>query len=459
MQKKNSYLYLFAAALLLGACGTGGNTGETGGSEAGSGAAAEAGGDPNALEVSYPSWWEDWFVDLKEEFEAENEGVEVVLIPLFDDVTTKQAMMMQSADTAPDVAIEDTYILNSDVNAGYLDSMQSMVDDWDDWDNFEETVKEGVTAENGEIYGVPFSTDVQGLWYNREVFEEAGLPADFEPENWEDVMQAAETIRDSESEAIPLFLYSTKATGEATSMRTFQVLYNGTGSDLYDRDEGKWVIDNQALEDTFTFISDVYENDLGPSLSVASNSQISTLLAEEMMPNNDVAMIIDGNWVTGTWRRGDTAEPYDNAMEVWGFIPFPTQEGQAPGYTSMSGGWAFSIPANAQNKDLAADFIKMAVDREHQMDYVLRTGDMTVRSDVAESDDYLNQDISNYEEANEILQYTNFRPTVDDYPTVSTHIQEVVEGVASGAFSPEEAVQQYTDGLIRIVGEENVIER
>src|SRR5699024_12556337 len=131
----------------------------------------------------------------------------------------------------------------------------------------------------------------------------------------------------------------------------------------------------------------------------------------------------------------DTAEPYDHAMDIWGFLPLPAQEGQEPGFTSMSGGWAFSIPTHAGNKELAEEFIQMAVDQEHQLDYVLQTGDMTVRSDVAESENYLNQPISNYEEANEILEYTNFRPTVDDYPTISTHIQEVVEGIASGNYN------------------------
>lgn len=413
--------------------------------------------DNTVLQVSYPSWWEDWFIDLKEDFEEANEGIKVELIPLFDDVTTKQAMMMQSADSAPDVVVEDTYVINSDVNAGYLASMQSFVDEWVDWENFEETVKQGVTAENGEIYGVPFSTDVQGLWYNREIFEEAGLETDFAPKSWNEILEVARKIKESGQEAIPLFMYVTKATGEATSMRTFQLLYSGTGSELYDFDESKWVVDEQALLDTFGFIHTVFQEELGPTMSVASNSQIGSMLAETMMPNNEVAMIMDGNWVTGTWRRGDTAESYDHAMEVWGFIPFPTQTGD--GFTSMSGGWAFSIPEQADNKELASAFIQMAVDKEHQLAYVLQTGDMTVRTDVAESEGYLNQDISNYEQANEILQYTNFRPTADDYATISTHIQEVVEALASGAITPDEAVQQYTDGLIRIVGEESIITR
>src|SRR5699024_11151499 len=134
---------------------------------------------------------------------------------------------------------------------------------------------------------------------------------------------------------------------------------------------------------------------------------------------------------------------WPEALDTWGFIPFPTQNGQDPEYTSMSGGWALSIPEKAQNKELAGEFIKMAIDQEHQLEYVKQTGDMTVRTDVAEKEEYLDQPVSNYEEAGEILTYTNFRPAVDQYPAVSTLIQEVVESVASKKATPEEAVKNY----------------
>ncbi|MEI2401041.1 ABC transporter substrate-binding protein, partial [Paenibacillus phytohabitans] len=85
--------------------------------------------------------------------------------------------------------------------------------------------------------------------------------------------------------------------------------------------------------------------------------------------------------------------------------------------------------------------------------------DMTVRTDVAEKDEYLNQPLSNYREAGEILTYTHFRPAIDEYPAISTHIQEVVESVATGAISPEQAVKNYETGLKRIVGEESIVNK
>lgn len=410
------------------------------------------------VQVAYPSWWEGWLKDLEKDFEAKNKDVDVKLVPLSaqsGDIYSKLAMMMKSPKTAPDVAIEDTFMINSDVNAGYLDSLEDRVKEWDDWGNFVETTKKGVAAEDGKIYGVPFSTDVQGLWYNKKQFEKAGLPVPFEPKSWAEVQEAAEKIKDTHKEVIPMFMYGSKATGEASSMRTFQLLYSGTGSQLYDFDAKKWVVDEKALNDTFGFINDIYSNDLGPSMSIVSNGQISTALATDYMPQEKVAMVVDGNWVPGLWRSGKD-KPWPEALDTYGFTAFPTQNGEGKGKTSMSGGWAFSIAKNADEKDLAWEFIKMATDKEQQMKYVTTTGDMTVRSDVAENNEYLDQELSNYREAGEILNYTNFRPAVDKYPSVSTMIQEVVETVVAGKASPKDAVKAYEQNLKRIVGEENV---
>lgn len=107
---------------------------------------------------------------------------------------------------------------------------------------------------------MPFCSDVQELWFNCELFFEDVIE-DYAPESWEDILTATRTIRDSGRNVIPLFIYSTKA----TSMRIFQTLYSGAGSELYNVDEAKWIIDTDALVDTFDFIHTVYEEDLGPA--------------------------------------------------------------------------------------------------------------------------------------------------------------------------------------------------
>src|SRR5699024_11833339 len=73
--------------------------------------------------------------------------------------------------------------------------------------------------EDEELYGVPISTDVRGLWYNKKAFENAGIDTPWEPENWDEVLEAVNAIKDDVE--VPFWANSGKAMGEGTTMQTF----------------------------------------------------------------------------------------------------------------------------------------------------------------------------------------------------------------------------------------------
>src|SRR5699024_11199274 len=124
----------------------------------------------------------------------------------------------------------------------------------------------------------------------------------------------------------------------------------------------------------------------------------------------------------------------------------PTQNGQEPGHSTVSGGLALSVPANAANKELAIEFIKLATTKDN-----LRYGSqLTTREDIAELDEY-NQ-LTYQEKMTSFLEFTNYRPTYDEYPVISSNIQEAVESVTTGEKTPEEAMEAYKESVIREVG-------
>ena len=47
-----------------------------------------------------------------------------------------------------------------------------------------------------------------------------------------------------------------KATGEATSMQTYEMLLYGTGERLYDDASGKWITKSQGILDALTLCGD-----------------------------------------------------------------------------------------------------------------------------------------------------------------------------------------------------------
>ncbi|AXI10310.1 ABC transporter substrate-binding protein [Oceanobacillus zhaokaii] len=391
------------------------------------------------------------------DFESENEDIDIVLSPITaseGDYFSKVALTMQSAETAPDIVSEDTFMLSADANAGYLKPLDEYVESWDEWDNFIENIKSGTTGDDGTVYGIPTTTDSRGIWFNKEVFEAAGLPSDWEPKSWEDVYAAAETIKEENADVVPFAMNVAKANGEAVSMQTFEMLLYGTGETLYDGENGKWNVNGQGITDSLVFVDEIMnKRDLGPSLSIALNANYSSVMTQDLLPTGGVGMVLDGNWNIAHYTEGG-AHPLEDIEATLGFVPFPTKDGQSPGFITMSGGWGWSIPEKSKNHDVAWKVIQAMSTEDLQTKRALTGGTLAVRNDSAESSDYLERPL--IEQATKALENANFRPKNDLYPNVSIEIQNAVEAVASGTMSPEEAAANYKSKVTDIVGEENV---
>ncbi|MBW7454211.1 ABC transporter substrate-binding protein [Paenibacillus sepulcri] len=400
-----------------------------------------------------------WITDVAARYPDKNVEIKPAPIQASEgDYFAKVALALKSKDTAPDIVTEDTFILNSDASAGYLEPLDDKLKDWEDWTNgsFIEAMKKGVTASDGKVYGVPYNTDSRGLWYNKEIFKQAGLPEDWQPKSWDDVLNAARTIKQQAGEDIvPIWMNLGKATGEATSMQTYEMLLYGTGERLYDDASGKWIARSQGILDALKFIETVNKEKLGPPLSKVLNGQAGNTSSREYLPQGKLAISLDGSWITGNYF--DTgASPWPEYKDVLGFAPMPTSKGQEPGSITLAGGWALSIPSNSQNKDEAWNFIKFALNKENTQKLVIASGNITVRADVAKDPEYTKMPFN--ELATEYLQNAEFRPAQDKYPEVSTQIQTMVESVTTGT-SPEDALNKYTQDVTRIVGEDHVMEK
>jgi multiple sugar transport system substrate-binding protein len=131
----------------------------------------------------------------------------------------------------------------------------------------------------------------------------------------------------------------------------------------------------------------------------------------------------------------------------------PTQNGQEPGSTSMSGGWTLAVGAHAGDPQAAFDFIATALNRENSLKYDTENSQIAVRTDVAEDPEYLGYNPS-FEFFSSLVANTHFRPATPDYSQISSNIQVAAEAMATGQSTPEEAAAAYDDGLVSIVGED-----
>ena len=426
-----------------------------------SGCSAGDGGSSDTIRVAYQKFGtftqlDDHMKQVKEAFEAEHEGLTVELVPIEaqqNDYFTKLALMNQSASTAPDVMYEDTFMVESDAEAGYLAPLDEYTATWEDWDAFYDNAKSAGLGGDGKTYGIPMGTDTRALWYNTDVFEQAGLPVPWEPENWQDVLDAAATVKAELPDVVPLNIYSGKAQGEAAAMQGFEMLLYGTEDTLYETDEKKWVTGSQGFVDSLGFIEEVYQGGLGPTPEQALDKNVGNLVSSEWFPQGKLAIGLDGSWLSGTWLETGTA-PWPEWSDVMAQAPMPTQNGQEPGATSMSGGWTLAMGSKSSNKDAAWDFIALALDKDNSQSYDIAASQIAVRSDVSEDPDYQAANPT-FGFFSEIVAVTNFRPATSDYGKISSEITIAMEAVMTGQQSPEEAAAAFDDAVVGIVGEEN----
>ncbi|MEJ8305002.1 extracellular solute-binding protein [Saccharibacillus sacchari] len=391
-------------------------------------------------------------------FEEQNPDIKINIAPVLaseGDYTSKMVLQMKSPDTAPDLIAEDTSIIKSDAAAGYLEPLDTQVAGWADWnEHIIENLKAGVTGEDGKVYGVPATSDTRGIWYNKDLFTQAGLPVPFEPTSWADVLDAARTIKQQLPDVTPLNLIVGKSNGEGVTMQTLEMLLYGTEDALYNDDSKKWDLDSQGLLDSFNFINQVFNVDkVGPSMQVALNGQAGSIAFQQLLPQDKLAMAVDGSWAGSTWAANGAA-PIENVEDKMGFAPFPTQNGQEPGSTTMSGGWAWSIPAQAQEKEAAWKFMEFLMNKENATGRVVAEGSLSPRNDSVDVEGYTDRPF--VEEAQELLNVAHFRPANDQYATVSAQLQSTVESIASGNLSPEDAVNQLKENVSRSLGADSI---
>lgn len=404
-----------------------------------------------------PYFTAEWLQQSAKQFEKAHPGVMVKLEPIDaseNDFYTKIDLMMKSASTAPDIVTEDTFLINADGSAGYLLPLNSKVKGWKDWSQFSAAMKSGTTSNDGTVYGVPYSTDTRGLYYDVGIFKKAGLPVPWHPKNWNDILNAAKAIKQKDPGIIPFWAQVGKATGEATTMQTFEMLLYGTNNTLYDSKTNKWIVKSPGFLNALKFIQTIYSQNLGPNLSQVLNAEAGNTESQELMPHQQIGIALDGNWIPGSWLSNGPS-PWPAGTKDYQLTAMPTENGQSPGYTSMSGGWALSISKKSSNANLAWQFIQTATNKSNMEWYDVHQGNLAPRNDVAKDPAYQNAPGQFFKVATSFTKFTHFRPANSQYPSVSTQIQTAVEAVATGSLTPQQAMDQYANNVQRIVGAKN----
>ena len=349
MKKKVISLMLSLAMLtsILAGCGsqTGGTpaTGSSGGSSSGSGAAAS--GDPVTLK--WAIWDESttqYWGDLKAAYEATHSNVTIEMVDLgsTDYMTVLATELSGSGSDFDVVTIKDV--------PGYATLVQKNVilplDDYIKADGIDLSKYAGATDQvlvDGKLYELPFRNDFWVIFYNKDVFDAAGVAYPTNDMTWEQYDALARKVTDT----------------------TF-------GSQIYGTHYHTWrstvqlcaVLDGQhsILDGNYDFMKPYYEMVLNQERDGVcrkyTDLKTEGLHYSAAFSGGDVAMLNMGSWFIATMISNLKSGEYDSSLcGNWGIVKYPHANGVPAGSTlgTITG---LAVTAATDTPDAAWDFVK-----------------------------------------------------------------------------------------------------
>ncbi len=340
---------LAGLVLVLAACGGGSDT-----------PTADPGVDPNQPVTL--TWWHNatadpgksYYQSVATAYQQAHPNVTIKVQPLQNEqFSTKIPVALQS-DSPPDIFQQwGGGQLADQVQAGKVQDLTEAVKPW--------IGSVGPAASNwqvdGKQYGVPYTFGIVGFWYNKALFQKAGITTP--PATWEELLSAAQKLK-SAGVAAPIAIGSKDKWPDAfywdyLALRLCsQEVMQQSASD-YNFDDPCWtkagdmvgqLIDAQPFQKGF----------------LATPAQQGAGSSAGLLANGKAAMELQGHWNPGVM---ESLTPDKKAPDGLGWFPFPSVSGGAgKPDAALGGGDGFSCSFKAP--PACADFLKFLLSVDNQ---------------------------------------------------------------------------------------------
>jgi multiple sugar transport system substrate-binding protein len=348
---------------------------------------------------------------------------------------------------APDVIHVGGNQIAAMADAGYIEPLDAFVAEWEDWAQFPDSVKSGVTYQ-GSVWAIPYGLDTRFLYYRKDVFETAGLGADWQPANVNGILEAANALKAAGTPRVPYALYAGTGAAGGTVDHAYIPLVWAFGGDVQDA-EGRWIADSPAIRKALAYIQQAYVTDQVVPAEILTTTQPWKPMREGMGAG-DVGLLFEGGWVYGSWYSVDQAATEANI----GYLLHPTETG-GPSFTIGGPGTCWYISSASENKELAWEYIKAFNQPDIVAGLNLEDPHPVARLDAAEVPEF--QAVPFLVDSTNSMESARFVAPSPDVDKFQLAVQEATGRVASGDASPEEAAQRMAEDLARAAGDDRVV--
>ena len=364
-------------------------------------------------------------VDKYNETNTDNITINMDIMP--NDTLQQKLPASIATNTAPDFVLFGVENIAPYVSN---DSLEDISDFWDtagvDKSNFLENVVD-LSYVDGKLYGTPMQYNVQYLYWNKDLFEAAGLDPDTPPATMEELADFAVKLTDASKKQYGLAL--------PTSVTYMQFLW-ANGGDADDTETNKNLLNSEENLKTLEWLQDLAVN------KKVTPENITGPDADTMLQAGQVAMYMSGPWQS-------------NGLNEAGikFGIAPCVAGSA-GSFSPAGGCSFVIPKGTDETKKAAayKFMKYWLTDEVLKEWSQRNGFPVWSKTLMEDPEIQNDEVlSSISKATEIGRSYNL-----GYSLASQIDNDVMiplfEKVITGASKPKDALDEASKAMDAVLG-------
>jgi multiple sugar transport system substrate-binding protein len=450
-----------ASSLAFAAALTGcGSSGGGAGTNAGAGSQS-AGSLKGTLSVLYTNNYmfdtdqqaNKWWSSVKSQFEKKYPGATLKLLGTGGtdiDEMNKAALLFRSPSQTPDVVQMPTTYVSQFASSDYLAPLNNFVSSPSKapfWSGMPKAVQD-MGMYNGQIYAVNNGNNDFGIFYNKQMFKKAGLPLNWKPKNWNDILVAARAIKAKVPGVAPLWLGAGVAAGPTNVLQGIGNLIDGSAvPTMFDAKTNKWVVGGSGLNQVLSFYKSVYSEGLGaPTSQLFSPEAVGN--PPQLMQKGKLAITIAAaNYYPSAWVAKGSDTYWPQAGKIIGVAPMPTVDGQAPDAVSTLGGWAIAVSAHTKHMALAEGLIKIMMAPHNQLLTAVWSGFVPPDTSVGESKAFV--DSAPFQAAfNQYAKYGAPLPTDPNFPVyaraLNTATGDIVQNPSTSVAAAEKTISSIT---------------
>lgn len=358
-------------------------------------------------------------------FMAEHPGVTVQPVIMGFDETYQRFPLQASSGELPDVFMAPGHLFSTLMAA---DALMPLGDDVMDT-----RLKTDVppafwnaVSKDGTVYGVPGHIAPLVLWYNADLFTQAGLDPDNPPTTWSAWLDAARTIKEKTGVA-PIGLNGF-ARNDLTDL--FSAMFTAaSGQWMWDPEKQQIKLDDPAAGKTLAFLRQLVEEGLTqPNVDQYSEDDIRVLLRD-----GKAAMIVSSTSVMSVVGPENSGTRFRTAQ-------VPAADGVEGASVMSIDSWAAS--ATTQHPDLARALIYFVTNEANQKSAAQIYGSVPASQSILATDPTYSQGAWPTFVAATGHGFPA-KPTTDSMQLSDSDLPTMVQSVETGAATPAEAIAAF----------------